>query len=95
MKLAKEIALDLKRRGSSIGKPALITLTIDELTLESIIAAKLEPVRDVLEKIARGTLGCPDSVLGQGKEALHHWMWSKSQEVARKALAMLSEDERR
>ena len=51
MKLANEIALDLKRRGSSIGKPALIMLTIDELVLESIIAAKLEPVREAFESI--------------------------------------------
>ena len=48
MKLANEITLDLKRRGSSSGKPALITLPIDELVLESIITAKLEPVREAL-----------------------------------------------
>lgn len=42
MTLARELAQDLKRRGSSIGKPALITLKIDELALESIVAAKLE-----------------------------------------------------
>lgn len=56
--------------------------------LASLIIAELEPVKKALEKIAKGMLGCPDSVLGQGKEALYYWMWNESQEVAKEALAV-------
>lgn len=102
MKLANEIALDLKRRGSSIGKPALITLTIDELVLESIIAAKLETVREALNGVVK-VVGRLDKVGGKafadGAQGtiLHETVCALRASVSdygkvKTALAMLSEE---
>ena len=41
---------------------------------------------EALEKIATGTLSCPDSAM-TSKAALNDWMWTASQQCARAALA--------
>jgi len=91
MRLANEIAKELANSVVGYMKDPMVLL--DDGTAAKIIAAKLEPVREALEKIARGILDCPDSVFEQGEEAVHYWMWSRSQEVAKEALALLSEND--